>query len=410
MNGAINVKEKSANVAAMYALCVGLVVLPLYSPQVLAPLLVPDLELDGVAAGVFPMLSLAGYALGLLLLVPLADVAENRRLVCTTLFTGAVVLGGAATAGSALVFGAMVFAAGACCSGIQILVPMAVHRVHEAERGRMIGTVMSGLMMGILCSRPLASIAAQHVGWRAVFLLYAALYGLCAATLYLCLPTRRPAAVSGYVDLIGSLWGLVKSEPILRRRALSQALCMFAFSLFWTAVPFRLQQAPFALGGDGIGLFALAGAAGVIIAPIAGRIGDSGRTAAGTRAAHVAIVVAAFLGAACGGSAAWLHAYPAAALAGMALAAFVLDLGVIGDQALGRRLVNLLDPAARARLNGLYTGLFFIGGALGAAASGPVSSRFGWIGVCATCASAAGAALLVNRHGAAGVNPIRRTP
>lgn len=401
MNGAVNVKEKTANVAAMYALCVGLVVLPLYSPQVLAPLLVPDLGLDGVAAGAFPMLSLAGYALGLLLLVPLADVAENRRLVCTILFTGAVVLGGAATAGSALVYGAMVFAAGACCSGIQILVPMAVHRVHEAERGRVIGTVMSGLMMGILCSRPLASIAAQHFGWRTVFVVHAVLFGLCTATLYLCLPTRRPAAAVGYVGLIGSMWRLVKTEPVLRRRALSQALCMMAFSLFWTAVPFRLQQAPFALGGDGIGLFALAGAAGVIVAPVAGRIGDSGRTAAGTRAAHVAIVVAAILAAACGGSGAWPHAHPAVALAGMAVAAFVIDLGVIGDQALGRRLVNLLDAAARARLNGLYTGLFFIGGALGAAASGPVSSRFGWNGVCAACAVVAVAALFVNRRGMA---------
>jgi len=405
MNGGSNVKEKNAGAAAMYALCVGLVVLPLYSPQVLAPMLVSDLGLDGVAAGAFPMLSLAGYALGLLLLVPLADVAENRRLVCTMLFIGAAVLGGAATAGSALYLGVMVFAAGACCSGIQILVPMAVHRVHEAERGRMIGTVMSGLMMGILCSRPIASIAAQHAGWRAVFVGYAVVFGLCAATLYLCLPPRRPAAASGYVDLIGSMWGLAKSQPVLRRRALSQALCMMAFSLFWTAVPFRLQQAPFALGGDGIGLFALAGAAGVIVAPIAGRIGDSGKTVAGTRAAHVAIGAAAMLAAACGGRAAWPHAHPAAALAGMALAAFVLDLGVIGDQALGRRLVNLLDAAARARLNGLYTGLFFIGGALGAAVSGPVYSRFGWNGVCATCAIVAGAALCVNRRDVAGDLP-----
>lgn len=395
-----NRRSRDFSLVGMFSVCVSLIVLPLYSPQALSPLLVSELGLFSTAAGTFSMLSLTGYAMGLLLLVPLADVIENRRLVCVILLVGCISLGLAATASTTGFFCIMTFTIGACCSGIQILVPMAARRSSEDKRGNVIGTVMSGLMFGILCSRPLASITAQHFGWRIVYLLYSALFGFCAVALRMYLPKQKPAVTSTYWYLIGSMWSLAKSESILRRRALSQALCMSAFSLFWTAVPFRLQNPPFTLGGDGIGLFALAGAAGVIIAPLAGRVGDSGKTFAGTRAAHLAIIAAAALAAISGGCATLLHKYPLVALVGMAGAAFILDLGVIGDQTLGRRLVNLINPAATSRLNGLYTGLFFIGGAVGAAFSGPLYTSFGWNGICATSAISASAALLLNRRGA----------
>lgn len=396
MNYTKSMRPRADNPSCLIALCVGLIVLPLYACQSLAAVLGHAFNWPDDMSGTFAMLSVAGYALGLLFLVPLADTIENRRLICTILSFGTCALGLASIALGPRTFGAAIFLAGACCSGIQILVPLAIQRVPEAERGRTIGNVMSGLMFGIFCSRPIASITTEHFGWRATYGLYGSLTALCAICLYFSLPQRKPPGVASYRKLLVSMWVLVRSEPVLRTRALLQGLCMAAFSMFWTTVSIRLQAPPFSLGGDAIGIFALAGAAGIVIAPVAGRIGDSGRTVGGSRAAYMAILVGAILAAIGGANSPWTHANPAAGIAILSAAAFVVDLGVIGDQTLGRRLVNLLNPDARGRLNGLYTGLFFIGSAIGSALGGGLYARFGWYGTCLGCAVLACVALVIN--------------
>lgn len=377
-------------------MCVGFIVLPLYACQPLGAVLGHAFNLSNEMSGIFAMLSVAGYALGLLFIVPLADATENRRLICTILSFGTCALGLASIAQRPIFFGAATFLAGASCSGIQILVPLAVQHVPEAERGKTIGNVMSGLMFGIFCSRPISSIVTEHFGWRAAYGLYATLTALCAVCLYVALPRRKPPSFSPYLKLLGSMWMLVRSEPVLRSRALLQGLCMAAFSMFWTTASLRLQEQPFSLGGDAIGIFALAGAAGIIVAPVAGRIGDSGKTVGGSRAAYMAILCGAILAAVAGADAPLIHSHRTIAIATLAMAAFIVDLGVIGDQTLGRRLVNLLNPDARGRLNGLYTGLFFVGSAVGSALGGSMYARFGWYGPCAGCAALACIALTIS--------------
>jgi predicted MFS family arabinose efflux permease len=166
---------------------------------------------------------------------------------------------------------------------------------------------------------------------------------------------------------------------VLRRRALYQGLLMAGFNAFWSSIAVVLARSPLKLDSTHIALFALAGGGSVIIAPLAGRLGDRGHTTRTTVFAHGVAIVAAFV-------AAWALSggVPhAASIALLAVAAFAIDGGVIADQALGRRAINLLAPQSRGRVNGLYTGLFFVGSACGAAIAGPALARWGWSGVCA---------------------------
>lgn len=383
--------------SGMVACCVGLIVLPLFSPQPLGPVIAANLHTPSQWMTLYSMLSLAGYALGLLLLVPLCDLIAGRLLACGVLLAGAVALVAAANAQGASALAIALFTVGASCSAIQMLVPLAAAGVPEEARGRVIGTVMSGLMLGILCSRPLASITAQHLGWRTLYAAYASMFAAVGSALWLRLPDATPVQRTSYARIVASMWHLLRDEPVLRRRALSQAFCMASFNLFWTAVAARLRASPFGLGGDGIGLFALAGAAGVIVAPVAGRLGDQGRTQATLRIGHLAIVLASGLAALAGSADLGTAQHRATALAAMVAAAFMLDLGVIADQTLGRRAVNLLQPAARGRLNGLYTGIFFIGGAAGAAAAGPLATHLGWSGICLGAAATGVCAMCIRR-------------
>jgi predicted MFS family arabinose efflux permease len=266
-----------------------------------------------------------------------------------------------------------------------MLVPAAASMVPEGQRGQVIGNVMSGLMIGILLSRPLASLVAAGFGWRSSYALDAAATTGTVILLHLFLPHRAPAVrFQKYGALIASLWELLVKEAVLRSRATYQALCIGAFGIFWTAVALRLAQPPFELGQTGIALFTLAGVGGAVAAPLAGWAGDRGWNAPATQVAHASVVVASMLAGLAG--ARWFGfdpiARPALSLTLLAISAVVLDLGVIGDQTLGRRAVNLVNAEARGRVNGLYTGIFFLGGAIGSQFAGLASVPSGWTFVC----------------------------
>ncbi|SEE79034.1 Predicted arabinose efflux permease, MFS family [Rhizobiales bacterium GAS188] len=377
--------------ASMFAVAVGVAVVSLFASQALIGTLGEALGL-GSAANAVTALTLLGYAVGLVLLVPLIDLIANRRMILLTLAAEVVSLAVASAAPSATLFLVASFAIGVSSSAIQMLVPTAASLAPEAIRGRVVGNVMSGLMLGILLSRPLASLIGGTFGWRCFYASDALLLALVTAYLALRLPDRRPARNSTYLAFIVSLGRLLRDEPVLRKRALYQALLMASFSAFWTSVALLLAGAPFSLGPTGIALFALAGAGGAVIAPIAGRAGDRGFERGATIMAHLAALLA--LAAA---AVAIYGGLPRGLSPGLlAAAAVLLDCGVIADQALGRRAINMLDPQARGRVNGLFTGLFFIGSALGAGLAGPAWSIFGWAGICGVGFIFAAAALLVH--------------
>ncbi|MEC4769334.1 MFS transporter [Burkholderia cenocepacia] len=384
----------STGMTLFFAATVGVIVMDLFAAQPLTGPISADLHLPPDLAGLVAMLPQLGYAAGLALLVPLVDLLENRRLIVATLAVCAAALALPAFTQSGTVFLLATLAAGAASSVIQMLVPMAASMAPEAQRGRAVGNVMSGLMLGILLSRPLASLIAGSAGWRAFYLLAALADAAIAVVLALRLPARTPSITASYGALLASMGRLLADEPVLRRHALSAALAMAAFSAFWTAVGLRLAQPPFALDLHGIALFAFAGASGAIVTPLAGRAGDRGHGPAAQRLAHGTMLAAlVVLGAAGAG---WFgfdaHAHRDVALALLAGGAALLDAGVIVDQTIGRRAINLLNPAARGRLNGLFVGLFFVGGALGAALAGSAWAWGGWSAVCGVGFAFAGAA------------------
>lgn len=389
--------DLSTPLMLFFSAAVGIVVVDLFAAQPLTGTISESLRLPPSLAGLVAMLPQLGYAAGLVLLVPLCDLVENRRLIVRTLAACAVFLAVPVFTRSGLLFLVAIFFAGAASSVIQMLVPMAASMAPEHRRGRAVGNVMSGLMVGILLSRPLASVIAGSVSWRGFYGVAATADALLAVALGLRLPMRRPQAATRYLDLLASLWTLLRTEPVLQRRSLSAALVMGAFSTFWTAIGLRLAQPPFGLDLHGIALFALAGATGAIVTPLAGRAGDRGIGNATLRLGHLAMLAAIL---AMGVAGAGWFGFAPAAHAGLAMTLLVasaaaLDAGVVVDQTLGRRSINLMNPAARGRLNGIFVGMFFVGGALGAMLSGVAWSVAGWNGVCAVCFGFTGAAFLL---------------
>ena len=376
----------------LFATLVGVAVLPLYASQVMLSALDASLHLRAWSSLV-TALTMFGYAVGLVALVPLVDRLPNRPLIGATLAAQTVCLGMAALAPTAAVFLVASFAIGVTASAIQMLVPAAASLVPPQARGAVVGNVMSGLMLGILFSRPLASLATRALGWRGFFIADGVLLATVAALSVPRLPPLQPAQTPSYRALIASLGRLVLSVETLRRHALYQGLLMVGFNAFWTSVAVVLSRAPFHCSATQIAVFALAGAGGAVAAPIAGHAADRGHARRAKQSAHLLAMGAAI-------AAAWALTAPlprplALAIAGAS--AFLLDAGVIADQALGRRAINLLAPESRGRVNGLFTGLFFIGSAIGAALSGPTLAPIGWLGVSSVTLVAFAAAALIHQ-------------
>jgi len=372
--------DLSGAMTVFLAAAVGVIVLNLFAAQPLAGPISAAFHLPHAWTGLVAMSPQLGYAMGLLVLVPLSDLLENRRLIVRLLLCCAAMLAVVMCSTSGPLFLVAALLAGAASSAIQILVPMAALMSSESRRGRTVGNVMSGLMVGILLARPLASFIADLAGWRVFYGILAVMNAVLSVVLYMGLPTRQPVAGPRYGRLIASLATLLRDEAVLRRRSLSAALCMGAFSAFWTAIALCLTQAPFNLTPRGIALFALAGAAGVVTAPLAGRAGDRGWTRPGTILSHL-LVIGAFsltgvVAAGWGGFNVAAHVH--LALYVLAACAILLDAGLSTDQTLGRRVINLLNPGARGRLNALFVGLFFVGGAIGSLLAGIAWTYGGW--------------------------------
>jgi predicted MFS family arabinose efflux permease len=355
-------------ITVLLAIACGLLAANIYYAQPLIGLIAPSIGLDDKAASLIVTFTQCGYCAGLVLLAPLGDLVENRRLVTCTLCGAVAALIAAAAAPSALFFLVASLLIGLASVAAQMLLPIAAHLAPDATRGRMVGNVMSGLLMGIMLARPVSSLIADAFGWRAVFGVSACLIAVLAIVMRILLPERRPKADHSYFELIGSLWTLLRAHPLLRRRIAYQAFLFADFSLFWSSAPLELASPAFGMTQRGIGLFALAGAAGAIVAPIAGRVADRGWTRPATGLA-MATVAVAFLCARIGG---------AGHLAALVAAAVLLDAGAQVSQIVGQRIIYGIDPEARSRLNGLYVALFFLGGAVGSGVASLTFALGGW--------------------------------
>jgi len=348
----------------------GLAVANIYYCQPLLALIARNFGTGQGRAAIVVTATQLGYAAGLIFLMPLGDLLENRKLASLTLLGTALAALLAAFSPSLPLFLALSVVIGLTSVVAQILIPLAAHLAPPAERGHFVGRVMSGLLLGILLARTVSSLLAAAWGWRSVYFVAAGLMLATAVVLWQTLPSYRVQTEldNGYPALMRSIGRLARQEPALRRRAAGQALMFGCFSAFWTSITFELIRTHH-LSQTGIAIFALVGAGGALAAPIAGRLADRGHGSTATGAAFgLAVLALATVG---------LGRHDVFLLAAGAV---LLDLAVQGHQVLSQQEIYALRPDARARINTVYMGSVFLGGSLASAASGTLYERFGWGG------------------------------
>lgn len=355
----------------LLATACGIIVANLYYAQPLVGVISSSIGLSESSSGFIVTLTQIGYVVGLLFVVPMGDIVENKRLIVISLLLTAVALAITALSKQAFPFLAASFVIGVGSVAAQVLVPFASYLASESSRGRVVGNVMSGLLLGIMLARPVSSLVADFFGWHAVFALSAAAILILALVLSKVLPTRKPSLDTSYTALLGSMWHLLRTTPILRRRAAYHA-CVFAtFSLFWTTVPLLLSSPIFGFSQKEIALFALVGVAGAVAAPVAGRLADRGWTRPATGIALVTVIISVLLPLI-------IRTGSPIGVAVLVVSAILLDAGVSANLVLGQRVLFSLNPEIRSRLNGLFMAIFFFGGAIGSAIGGWIYATGGW--------------------------------
>ena len=381
--------ELSARLILLLATGTGLTVASLYYAQPMLGIMTDDIHASNTAVGWVPTLTQLGYALGILLLVPLGDIIDRRRIV---LIKGAILTLALLAAAVAPGIGTLLAASlaiGLTATMAQDIVPAAAAIAPESVRGRVVGTVMTGLLLGILLSRVVSGFVAQNFGWRAMYVVAAISVASFGVVAWRALPSFHPTTQMTYRRLIGSVADLWRRHPALRRAALAQGLLSVGFSAFWSTLAVMLHEAPFHLGAAAAGAFGLAGAAGALGAPLAGRIADRKGPQLVTRlgAGLVAVSFAAMLFAPLLGAHAqlWL----------IGLGAIGFDLGVQVALVSHQTIVYGIEPPARSRLNAvLFVGVF-ISMAVGAALGAQALAHWGWTGVASLATVAALSALAV---------------
>ncbi|KGD90102.1 MFS transporter [Achromobacter sp. RTa] len=371
----------------LLAVGAGLAVASLYYSQPMLGVLGAELGAAPGALGWIPTLTQLGYAFGILLLAPLGDRYDRKRIILakSIVLAAGLLLAGFAP-GMSLMLAAS-FTVGVAATMAQDIVPAAATLAPAERRGAIVGTVMTGLLLGILLSRVVGGFVAENLGWRVMFWVAALAILVLALALWRHLPGFAPTSRLPYRALLGSLGTLWRLHSELRRSAIAQGLLYMGFSAFWSTLAVMLHDAPFHLGADAAGAFGLAGAAGALAAPLVGRVADRHGPA---RLARLGAALTAVSFA----SMALLPALPpSAALWLIAASAVGFDLGIQMSLIAHQSIVYGIDPAARSRLNAVLMTGVFVGMAAGGALGGMALAHWGWIGVTALATATAAGAL-----------------
>lgn len=371
----------------------GFGVAALYYSQPMLGILGADLQASTRTIGLMPTLTQLGYALGILLLAPLGDRFNRKRIILAkaVVLLAALLLSALAPSIGWLLVASLI--TGLSATVAQDIVPAAAILAPEASRGKAVGTVMTGLLLGILLSRVVSGFMAEHLGWRAVYAAAAASVALIGIALWRGLPDFRPTTMVRYGELMASMARLWRQHPSLRRAAAAQGLLCVGFSGFWSTLAVMLHGAPFHLGSAAAGAFGLAGVAGALAAPLAGRMADRRGphrvTCLGAGLAAVSFALMAVMGV----------LTPGARLGLIVLSAIGFDFGVQASLVAHQTIVYGIDPAARSRLNALLFVGMFIGMASGAWLGSLALAQWGWMGVVGLATVAALGALGVRLSG-----------
>ncbi|QMA55593.1 MFS transporter [Escherichia fergusonii] len=376
--------ELSPALIVLMSIATGLTVASNYYAQPLLDTIARNFSLSASSAGFIVTAAQLGYAAGLLFLVPLGDMFERRRLIVsmTLLAAGGMLITASTQSLAMMILGTAL--TGLFSVVAQILVPLAATLASPDKRGKVVGTIMSGLLLGILLARTVAGLLANLGGWRTVFWVASVLMALMALALWRGLPQMKSETHLNYPQLLGSVFSMFISDKILRTRALLGCLTFANFSILWTSMAFLLAAPPFNYSDGVIGLFGLAGAAGALGARPAGGFADKGKSHHTTTFGLLLLLLS------------WLAIwFGHTSVLALIIGILVLDLTVQGVHITNQTVIYRIYPDARNRLTAGYMTSYFIGGSAGSLISASAWQHAGWTGVCLAGASLALLNLLV---------------
>ncbi|EOX8981029.1 MFS transporter [Enterobacter hormaechei] len=368
----------------LMSVATGLAVASNYYAQPLLDTIARAFDLSASSAGFIVTAAQLGYAAGLLFLVPLGDMFERRMLIVsmTLLAAGGMLITASSQSLTMMIIGTAL--TGLFSVVAQILVPLAATLAFPEKRGKVVGTIMSGLLLGILLARTVAGLLASLGGWRTVYWVASVLMVIMALALWRGLPKVKQENHLNYPQLLASVFSLFTRDNLLRTRAILGCLTFANFSILWTSMAFLLAAPPFNYSEGVIGLFGLAGAAGALGARPAGGLADKGKSHMTTSAGLVLLLLS--------WAAIW---YGHVSVLALIVGILVLDLTVQGVHITNQTVIYRVKPDARNRLTAGYMTSYFIGGAAGSLISASAWQHAGWTGVCAIGAIVAAINLLV---------------
>ena len=375
----------SSALTVLFAVTCALAVANVYFAQPLLDSMAQSLGVAPAMIGVVVTATQAGYAAGLLLIVPLGDRVNRKRLILGQILLLAMALAGVGASPTWLVLLGTLIVVGLMAVVVQVVVAYAASLATPSQRGRAVGTVTSGIVLGILLARFASGLIADLAGWRAVYFLSSGLMLILGAVLWRTIPkAASPPSRDSYAALIRSLFKLLVSEPVLQVRGLLALLIFAAFSVLWTAMVLPLSAPPLSLSHTAIGLFGLAGVAGALAARRAGRWADQGL---GQRVTGLALCVLTL---------SWVPiGFAQTSLIALVCGVILLDFAVQAVHVTSQSLIFAARPDAQSRLVGAYMCFYSVGSAVGAVAATQVYARWGWVAVCLLGASTSAAALVL---------------
>ncbi len=375
MKGTSNAQNK-ANLTPLtlwiMTIATGLVVANIYYNQPLLADIAKTFNVSPSKAQIVSALTTIGYAAGMFFIVPLGDVVKRKRLMLYAFIIDIIALLAVPLAPNFTLLMAASFFVGAASLIPQLLVPMAAHLAKPSERGKKIGFIMSGLLIGILASRTLSGLIGKHFGWHIMFYIAAILMVVMALVIFFFLPEVEPDQSASYPEIMKSLYKIFISEPQLRFTALRGAICFACFMAFWTTLTFLLVD-NFHLSSREAGYYGLLGIAGALAAGYMGRLSDK-MDAFKLSFFTLLLIAVSFV----------VFYFSGHSLIGLGIGVIVLDAGVQATHISNQAIIFALNPAARNRINTIYMVSYFIGGFLGTVLTSIVWTNYSWPGVCVT--------------------------
>jgi predicted MFS family arabinose efflux permease len=362
----------NSTLVVLMAVAIGVIVANLYYLQPLLQQVRAGFHVSTASTSLLITLIQVGYVIGLFFILPLGDLFVRRTLIVTIFLVAALAMAGASFIHSFAIFALLTVVIGLSSVAGQVIIPLGADLAPDAQRGRVLGRLMTGLLGGILLSRTLSGAVSEAIGWRGVYQVSAGLLVVMAVVMYFALPQERSRDRFEYRHLATGGVTMMRDSVSLRRRGWLGGTAFGAFSVLWSTLAFQLSAAPFHYSSGVIGLFGLFGLAGIVAANVAGRLADQGRTQLGTVSSAFLIVIA-FALLSVGRHNVWL----------IAVGIILLDAGAQGTHVSNQSIIYAIAPSQRSTINSIYMVCFFTGASIGSLVSGYAFAHYGWNGTCA---------------------------